>query len=174
MDSADRLNDPLASKSALDVSIVAAPALARSLHKLRSWQARRLASTYQDLGREPRRAARPLTAASYADAYRGVNWAEERQRQIDLTIAVGLDLDRIVRRAWIGVALKAAHVPAHTAGYGALQDFLERGFAAFRKMRGAGHLLAAIQERETQMMRSLLGGTTPPLEKTGVQADAPS
>ena len=238
MDCADNLDELLARKRTLDARIAAAPALAQRLHELRSWQARRLARTYEDLAREPRHAAavefflsdlygsagaarrdqdlrrawrhfkralphaafelieravtldvltaeldvataerlaaRPVTTAAYVEAYRRVNRAEERRRQIDLTIAVGLDLDRIVRHAWIGIALKAAHIPAHTAGYGALQDFLERGFSAFRKMRGAGTLLAAIRERETQMMHSLLAGTTPPSEKVGTKASTPS
>lgn len=103
----------------------------------------------------------PVTADSYAAAYRRVGRQDDRRRQIDLIIAVGEDLDRIVRRPLIGLALRAAHVPAHAAGFGALQDFLERGFAAFRRMPGAARLLAAIRERETQLMQALLDGRAP-------------
>jgi len=68
----------------------------------------------------------------------------------------------VVRHAWVGFALRAARAPAHAAGFGALQDFLERGFAAFRSMKDAGRMLDAIRERETRLCTALLaGGTTP-------------
>jgi hypothetical protein len=99
-----------------------------------------------------------LTHAAYAEAYRRVGSASERQRQIGLLIGIGEDLDRIVRSRWIGVALRAARVPARAAGFGALQVFLERGFAAFRQMKGAQHLLKIIRTRETQLMDAMFSG----------------
>jgi hypothetical protein len=56
---------------------------------------------------------------------------------------------------WLGPLLQAAHAPAHAAGFGALQDFLERGYAAFRIMKDPDRLMTAIAERETIFMRSL-------------------
>src|SRR5208337_5231512 len=52
----DNLEQLLARKDALEYRIAAAPALAQRLYELRSWQARRLARTYEDLGREPKHA----------------------------------------------------------------------------------------------------------------------
>ncbi|HMK86817.1 MAG TPA: hypothetical protein VK437_12740 [Steroidobacteraceae bacterium] len=103
--------------------------------------------------------AGPITPASYAAAYRSIGNLPERDRQIDLLVAIGEDLDRFVRRPWVGIALRAAHVPAHAAGFGVLQDFLERGFDAFRQMPGAEKLLAAIRERETRLMEALFSGS---------------
>jgi hypothetical protein len=100
--------------------------------------------------------AAPLTDVTYAAAYRVVDDQTARTRQIDLIVSVGEDLDRIVRRVWLGPLLKAAHVPAHTAGFGALQDFLERGYDAFRRMHDAERLLKVIRERETLFMDSML------------------
>jgi len=100
---------------------------------------------------------RPLTDASYALAYRTLGRGAERQRQIDLTASIGADLERLVRHRWIGIALRAAHVPARAAGFGVLQQFLERGFAAFTHMGSARALLQAIRERETHLMQKLLG-----------------
>jgi hypothetical protein len=100
----------------------------------------------------------PVTGAGYASAYRQVGRREARERQIALVVAIGRDLNRIVKHAWIGAALRAAHVPAHAAGFGVLQDFLERGFAAFRNMSDAGPLLGSIRERETQLMEGLFSG----------------
>ncbi len=105
--------------------------------------------------------AAPVTEATYAAAYRVVDDQTSRIRQIDLIISVGDDLDRIVRRPWLGPLLKAAHVPAHAAGFGALQDFLERGYGAFRQMHGAERLLSVIRERETRFMLSMLGNKEP-------------
>jgi hypothetical protein len=102
--------------------------------------------------------AGPLTGAGYAEAYRQVGRRDARQRQIALVVAIGEDLNRIVKHAWIGAALRAAHAPAHAAGFGVLQDFLERGFAAFRNMPDAEPLLSSIRERETQLMDRLFSG----------------
>jgi hypothetical protein len=102
--------------------------------------------------------ARGLTNATYAAAYRAVGRADARTRQIELVTLIGAGLDRIVRHGWIGVALRLAHGPAHAAGFGVLQDFLERGFAAFRSMRGAERLLEAIRAREIALMQALYAG----------------
>ena len=99
-----------------------------------------------------------VTAASYATAYRAVGRAEARHRQIELLLDIGRRLDRIAHHAWIGLALRASHGPAHLAGLGVLQDFLERGFAAFRRMRDAGPLLQAVETRELALLQALFGG----------------
>lgn len=115
--------------------------------------------------------AEALTAASYGALYRRVGRADQRRRQIDLLIEVGTDLDRIVNHAWVGVALRAAHLPAHAAGCGVLQDFLERGFEAFRRMRGAEEFLKAIRRRESEVLEALLSGAQPPF--SGIRVPRP-
>lgn len=106
--------------------------------------------------------AGPVTALSYANAYRLVGRADARQRQIDLVTGIGTDLGRLVGFPLIGLALRVAHAPAHLAGLGALQDFLERGFAVFRRMGDTGVLVEAIQARETALMERLFGGADEP------------
>lgn len=100
----------------------------------------------------------PVTGAGYADAYRVVGRRDARERQIDLVVGVGEDLDRVVRHAWIGAALGLARGPAHAAGFGVLQDFLERGFAAFAGMKDAQPFLGAVREREMQLLQALFAG----------------
>jgi hypothetical protein len=100
--------------------------------------------------------AGPISAVGYVATYRALGARDQRRRQIDLVVETGRDLDRAVRHAWVGLALRAAHVPAHAAGFGALQDFHERGFAAFSVMNGAQRLLECVQQRETQLMDALL------------------
>jgi len=96
--------------------------------------------------------------ASYAAAYGSVGRLDDRKRQIDLIIHIGAALERIVGQSWVGLALRAANIPARAAGLGLLQRFLERGFRAFVQMGDAQYLLRAIRERETDLMESLLRG----------------
>lgn len=219
---ADAIERLLARRRALEARAAAVVGLTERLRALRSWQARRLARTYDDLRRDPRyteavefflndlygpqdfsrrdqelsRAIVPLrralpaallellskaieldvltveldqgmlehlpqhppTDAAYALAYRALGRAAARQRQLALTVSIGADLGRLVRHRWIGLALRAAHRPARAAGFGVLQQFLERGFTAFRHMGNARPLLEAIRERETDLMEALLHG----------------
>ena len=87
-----------------------------------------------------------------------------KRQQLAAILDIGAVLDRLVRHAALGVLLTLARGPARAAGLGALQDFLERGFAAFRASGGAGEFLAAIRERESQLLERLYAGTPDPLE----------
>jgi len=109
-----------------------------------------------------RLAGQILTPVTYAAAYREAPRADARARQIDLIVGIGMALDRAVRLPLVGLALQAAHLPAHLAGFGVLQDFLERGYAAFRNMRGATLFLQIIRARETLIMHKLLRGAEDP------------
>lgn len=99
-----------------------------------------------------------ITATTYAAAYRMVGRPIERRRQIELIVRIGEDLAGVVRQKWLGVALRAAHLPARAAGFEVLQSFLERGFQAFHRMGDPRELLAAIRSGETELMESLLRG----------------
>jgi hypothetical protein len=100
----------------------------------------------------------PIGGAGYADAYRVVGRREARERQIELVLSVGADLDRIVRHAWIGSALYLWQAPARAIGFGVLHDFLNRGFDAFRNIADAWTFLQTIREREVQLMEQLFAG----------------
>jgi hypothetical protein len=73
-------------------------------------------------------------------------------------VGIGADLRRLVTLPLVGLALRAARLPARMAGFEALQDFLERGFTAFSAMGDVTELLEAIRVRETQLMDRLLDG----------------
>jgi hypothetical protein len=103
-----------------------------------------------------------VTPESYAEAYRAVGRPGARRRQIELIISIGAGLDRAVHHRMTGLVLVAARVPAYATGFGALQSFLERGYAAFRDMGGAAVLLESIHERETQLMEALYRGDPEP------------
>lgn len=196
------------------------------LPELKSWQARRLATTYRDLPETPRyRAAtafflddlygskdfsgrdagmlriypvmvRTLPAgavetaalaievdalsesldhrlaaalagarlddASYAAAYRASSTPAERERQIALIQAVGVRLDRLVKKPLIFGTLKLMRRPARMAGLEELQSFLERGFRAFREMGGADEFLRIIGARERRIASRIFSSRQEP------------
>lgn len=110
---------------------------------------------------------------AYASAYRAAGRAADRRRQIELIVEIGARLARAVRIPLIGVALRAARGPAQLAGFGVLQDFLERGFAAFSRMPSAQPLLDAIDRRETALMDALLGDDASARRTGGSAAGGP-
>jgi hypothetical protein len=99
-----------------------------------------------------------MTADAYAEAYRRCDNVAERRLQIDLVARVGRQLDEVVHRDLVYRMVRLAHGPAHMAGLGALHDFIERGFTAFRHMGGAGDFLERIVAAETAVLEAILAG----------------
>jgi hypothetical protein len=106
--------------------------------------------------------AKPLSVASYCEAYRAADDRAGRARQIALIVSVGRALDRYVHKPLIRSALSAMRRPARLAGFGTLQDFLERGFSAFGTMHGADDFLSIVEARETALMDAILSGQPAP------------
>ncbi|TMH60205.1 MAG: hypothetical protein E6H53_05555 [Betaproteobacteria bacterium] len=106
--------------------------------------------------------ATPLSVVSYCEAYREQDERRSRERQIALIVTVGHALDRYVGKPLVRSALAAMRQPARLAGFGALQDLLERGFAAFRRMDGAAEFLATVETRETALMNAIFAGDSDP------------
>lgn len=102
----------------------------------------------------------PIDDEAYGAAYRSVGRQEERRRQIDLLSAVGTALDGFANLPLAGETLRMMRRPARFMGFGELQDFLERGFAAFRVMAGAEEFVALIFTRETRLSDALFAGET--------------
>src|SRR3954470_17014578 len=132
----------------LPASAVETAALAIELEALTEALDQRLAS---------RLAAGDITPGTYAQAYRESSTREERMHQVHLIEAVGQRLDALVRKPMVGTTLRLMRKPAHLAGLGDLQDFLERGYGAFRRMGHAGEFLAALRGRETALMETMFG-----------------
>jgi hypothetical protein len=117
----------------------------------------------------------PVSVATYAAGYRGAGRTEDRERQIELLGVIGGYLDGVVHKPFVHGLVRLARGPAHAAGFGVLQEFLERGLTAFETMDGAGEFLAIIRDRETLYMRRLLAGSDDPFEfgrKEPVATDA--
>jgi len=108
------------------------------------------------------RADAQFTVEDYCRAFRRAGRVPERKRQIELIGEVGMALDRAVGKPLIRSALALMRAPARAAGLGELQTFLERGFDAFRRMKGAETFLATIRDRETGIVTAIFDGRIAP------------
>jgi hypothetical protein len=122
----------------------------------------------QELDAEVARAlpAAAITVPRYAEAYRAAGRRADRERQIALTIEIGRYLESVVRRPMVRMLVKLARGPAHAAGFGLLQEFLERGLDAFEAMHGATEFLDTVSEREREAMNRLFSGAKDPFDFT--------
>ena len=119
----------------------------------------------QDMGRAwlaqagIRTAARDSDALRYANAWRSVGQRHARQQQLQRVLAMGTDLAGLTRTPGLRMMLRMMRGPAHAAGMGALQKFLEAGFDTFgqlaRQRGGVEQFLAAIDTREAGLMNQL-------------------
>ena len=98
----------------------------------------------------------------YAAAYREVGCPAGRLRQIELIRETGEALDRLARKPLLSGMLKLMRTPAHLAGLGDLQEFLERGFNAFRQMGPATEFLDSIDRKERMVSANLFAGVAMP------------
>jgi hypothetical protein len=108
--------------------------------------------------------AGPITVESYAEGYRRAGRQPDRERQIELLGTIGAYLDHVVRKPIVRALVRFARGPAHAAGFGSLQEFLERGLDAFEAMHGAGEFLATIRDRELRAMEQVFAGAADPFE----------
>ena len=109
-----------------------------------------------------------ITLEQYAAAYRLCDNHDERLRQLQLIEEIGRGIDRMVRIPFIAIALRLAHAPAVLAGWAELQEYLERGFSAFKHMKGADEFMNAIIGRETRILEAIFAHEPKPF---GVTSD---
>ncbi|NND61070.1 MAG: hypothetical protein HKN49_12465 [Gammaproteobacteria bacterium] len=102
--------------------------------------------------------AEVLDKETYAEAYRRCDNYDQRLRQIELITETGRLLEEVIHHPVIYITAKLARGPARAAGFGELQDFIERGLSAFRRMKEAAPFLNAIDERETYILDQVYAG----------------
>ncbi len=105
-----------------------------------------------------------LSEEQYAEAYRLCDNYDDRVKQIDMIVAIGRDLEKLVRHRTIGWTLRLARGPAYRAGWNELQDFLEHGYSAFRHMGNADKFLNAVHDRELQILNNIYSGKPQPFD----------
>jgi hypothetical protein len=108
-----------------------------------------------------------IDATLYAAAYRTSSSRAERERQIQLIGEVGRGLHGLVRLPLIGTTLALMRGPAQAAGLAELQDFLQRGYAAFKKMGEPTEFLQTIEKRETLLLGRLFAEESEPFAGSG-------
>lgn len=113
-----------------------------------------LANVWNELTRKSPPAIRQtedvgVLSTRYIAAWRQVGGRPLRERQLDVVMDMGQELQRLTRRRSLRMALRMMRGPAQAAGMGDLQQFLEKGFDAFGSMRDAQPFLQRIHERES-------------------------
>lgn len=98
-----------------------------------------------------------VDAVAYVRAWQAAGHADDRERQILLTLAVGESLDQLVRNPLLRHSLRMMRAPARAAGLAELQRFLESGFDTFKAMKGAREFLATVGARERALAQALFG-----------------
>lgn len=100
----------------------------------------------------------PISEQSYALAYRRASTYEECIELTQLTVDLGQKIKTLVKIPLLSATLKAMHIPAHAAGFGALQTFLETGYATFRSIPDIDHFLQEVQDRLAAIFEQLFYG----------------
>lgn len=103
-----------------------------------------------------------ISVSAYAKAYVKSGKPKERERQFELICQIGRELDRLAGKPLVSTTLQLMRGPALLAGLQSLQRFLERGFNAFKNMRGAAEFLDTIAERERRISAQLFEGKPRP------------
>ena len=98
-----------------------------------------------------------ITEAEYCRACRSAASFEEVMALVELAITLGETLKTLVRVPLIGFLLKTMRVPAHAAGFGALQEFLETGFVTFHEISDIDRFLDDLGARLEQVFKHIYG-----------------
>ncbi len=104
----------------------------------------------------------PITAQSYAQAYRATGSETERVRQIELANRIGKALEKLAKVPMLSTMLYMMKAPAAVWGLSHLQRFLQRGFDAFVGMRGAREFLETTNRRELAINERLFASDADP------------
>jgi hypothetical protein len=112
--------------------------------------------------------ARPaFDVADYCRACRAAGDFTARRRQVELIGIVGRAIDHYGRKRRVRETLRLMRRPARAAGFGMLQEFLERGLLSFAKMDGADEFLATVEARETAIVEAMAAGSDAPFPEPG-------
>ncbi len=88
-----------------------------------------------------------ITEIDYLIACRKASSYDECMGLVNLAGDLGSTLKKLVRVPLIGGLLRTMRKPAHAAGFGALQEFLETGYVTFRRISDIDHFLDLLRIR---------------------------
>lgn len=101
---------------------------------------------------------------AYVAAYPETATRAAREQQLRQVESVGNGLCRLVRIPLLGGTLAMMRGPARLAKLGDLQNFLERGFNAFKAMPRPQQFVATIVARERQILNQIYAGSGRPFD----------
>jgi hypothetical protein len=102
-----------------------------------------------------------ITEREYCIACRKVSSYDECVDLVHLAADLGDTLKRLVRVPLIGGLLRTMRKPAHAAGFGALQEFLETGYVTFRRISDIDHFLELLRERMGEVFERIYRAPLP-------------
>jgi hypothetical protein len=102
-----------------------------------------------------------ITEADYLLACRKVSSYDECMDLVHLAADLGDTLKKLVRVPLIGGLLRTMRKPAHAAGFGALQEFLETGYLTFRKISDIDRFLELLRLRMGQVFERIYNSPVP-------------
>ena len=96
-----------------------------------------------------------ISDRAYRLACREAGSLDEYIELVHLAINLGGTLESLVRVPLLGALLRAMRGPAHAAGFGALQEFLEDGYTKFTAIPDIDHFLSEIESRMTEFFEMI-------------------
>lgn len=105
-----------------------------------------------------------ISELDYCLACRKASSLDDCVELVHLITGLGRTLKTLVTIPLLGGTLRAMRGPAHAAGFGALQEFLELGYSTFRRIPDIDHFLSEIETRMIRMFEIIY---TAPLDELG-------
>lgn len=105
-----------------------------------------------------------ISVPLYVEAYRRCDNYDRRVQQIELIYKLGGLIDTAVRMPMSGAMLNLARLPLERGGWSELIAFMQRGYKAFRHLRGADEFLVTVRQRETRILDRIYAANLDPFE----------
>ena len=112
-----------------------------------------------------------VSELEYCIACRKASSLDECAELVRLITDLGRTLKSLIKIPLLGITLRAMRAPAHAAGFGALQEFLENGYTTFRQIPDIDHFLDQIERRMIQMFEIIYTTPIEDLKKPGLAAE---
>ena len=114
-----------------------------------------------------------ITDRAYCVACREASTFDECVGLVHLAVGLGGTLKSLVKVPLLGGMLRTMRGPAHAAGFGALQEFLEDGYTCFRAIPDIYHFLHEIDTRMTDVFRMIYTTPLDEIEQRSPRAQQP-
>jgi len=96
-----------------------------------------------------------ISERAYFLACRKASTVDECVGLVHLAVSLGATLKTLIKVPLLGAMLRTMRGPAHAAGFGALQEFLESGYTNFKAIPDIDHFLGEIDTRMTEVFEMI-------------------